>query len=343
MAERIRLGLVGAGWPAWQHIKGYGRIEDVEVAALCDSDEARLQEIGKEYKIPHRYSAFEEMLEKESLDAISVCTPNVLHADMTIRALEKGLHVLCEKPMASSSAMAREMVKKQKETGKILMVGYHRRFGADARFLKAYIDRGEMGELYFARAWWVRRAGIPGMGGWFTNKQMSGGGALIDIGVHILDLGLWFFGYPEIKNLSSSWGSRFGVKGEGSWDEIPGNKKGDPCFDVDDYALAHMTFGNGKSLFLQCSWASHIKEEEAGIEIWGDKCGATLEPLQIFTTRKGVLEDRVPKMTDKNHFDEETRHFIHCIRTGETPISPAEDGLKTMEVIERIYQEGGTR
>ncbi|MBD3392888.1 MAG: gfo/Idh/MocA family oxidoreductase [Chitinivibrionales bacterium] len=337
MSRKLRVGLIGAGWPSWQQMKGYQRIEGVEVAALCDRDPKRLQAIADEYNVPNRYTAYEEMLEKERLDAVSVCSPNALHAEMSMKAMKKGAHVLCEKPMASSSKMAREMVKVSKATNRILMIGYQRRHGNDAQYIKRQISRGRLGDIYFVRAYWVRRCGIPGLGGWFTNKKLSGGGALIDIGVHVLDLGLWFMGYPDVRELTSSWGSKFGTKGLGA---MAGNwraakKKG--AFDVDDYAVAHMTFGKGRSLILQATWATHIKQDEMNIEIWGEKGGARLNPTEIFTTEDGVLETIAPRLRDRWPFEPQMEHFVQCIRRNKKPLSPAEEGVKTVEIIERIY------
>jgi predicted dehydrogenase len=237
MAKKIRVGVIGAGWPAWQHIKGYQRIGGVEVAALCDLDEKRLHGIADEYGIAGRYASYPDMLEQEPLDAVSVCSPNALHAEMSVKAMQKGAHVICEKPMSSDSASARRMVKVSRQTRRILMIGYQRRFAHCAQYLKRQIAKGRFGEIYFVRAHWLRRSGIPGLGGWFTRKEMSGGGALIDIGVHVLDLAMWFLGYPDVKSLSSSWGSRFGAKGLGAMDGVWRAQDKGGTFDVEDYAM----------------------------------------------------------------------------------------------------------
>ena len=341
MAKKLRVGLVGAGWPTWQHIKGYRTCDNVEVAALCDINEKRLHQIADEYKVPKRYVSYEEMFEKEGLDAVSVCSPNALHAEMSIKAMKKGLHVICEKPMASSSKLAKEMIKTSKQTGCTLVIGYQRRHGTNAQYIKRQIESKKLGEIYFARAWWVRRQGIPGMGSWFTQKKMSGGGALIDIGVHMLDLALWFMGYPEPKSVSSSWGSKFGVHGKGSARVTHRGKVGKkPAFDVDDYAVAHLNFGNGRSLILQATWATHIGGDESNIELWGDRAGAKLNPTEIYATTNGTLETITPKLRDVWAFEPQMRHFIDCIRTGKKTISPPEEGLKTVEIIEKIYNNG---
>jgi len=339
MKETIRIGVVGGGWPSWQHMKGYSKIEGVEVVALCDLNEERLHRIADEYGIAQRFTSYDEMFSTADLTAVSVCTPNTLHAEVSVAAMEAGLHVLCEKPMASTSQFAQQIMEARDRTGRIFMMGYQRRYGLAAQYLKSRVDRGDLGEIYFARCWWVRRSGIPGMGGWFTNKSLSGGGSLIDIGVHVLDLGLWYMGFPEVTGVSSSWGSHFGVHGLGG-SEYEAAKGTGSLFDVDDYAVAHVRFGGGRSLILQTSWASHIKQDEVNVELWGTRGGARYSPLEIYTADDGGHQDTIPQFRAYNEFDEETRHFIDCIRTGTAPASTAEEGRVTVDLIERIYREG---
>jgi predicted dehydrogenase len=340
--KKVLVGLVGAGWPTWQHIKGYRKIEGVDVAALCDSDPARLERIADEYEIPKRYRSFDDMLVKERLHAVSICTPNHLHSPMTIQALEQGLHVLCEKPMATTSRDGRAMAEAAQKSGKVLMIAHMMRFFPNAMVLKDFIDKGELGELYFARAWWNRRNGIPGMGTWFTRKAESGGGALIDIGVHILDLALWFMGFPQAKEVTSSFGDRFAHRGKGAMSYGFITQAGLQKCDVEDFAVAHAVFDKGRSLFLQCSWASHIPSYDQGLEIWGEEGGARLcrdgASLEIFTERGGVPVDIQPQAPEGNPFDEESRHFIECIRQGTPPLCLPEEGIRVLELIEKIYQ-----
>jgi predicted dehydrogenase len=176
------------------------------------------------------------------------------------------------------------------------------------------------------------------MGSWFIQKKMAGGGALIDVGVHNLDLALWLMDYPDVQEVSGSVGSRFGVHGRGGMSGFDDRQAQGAAFDVDDYAMAHLNFGNGRSLMLQCSWASHIKEDDSGIELWGEKGGARLDPLRIYTTHRGALEDIVPRLYEVNAFDSEVRHFAECMCSGKEPLLTAEQGCKTVEIIESIYE-----
>lgn len=341
MKSGLRVGLVGAGWPTWQHIKAYKKVEDVEVAALCDSDPERLEAIADEYEVPERYASYETMLKKASLDVVSVCTPNFLHKEMTVKALEAGKHVLCEKPIAVTPGEAREMQKVSKKTKKLLMPAHMMRFDPTLSTLKAFIDGGDLGEIYFIRGWWIRRSGIPGMGGWFTQRDKSGGGVLIDLGVHLLDLILWFMDFPAPRALTSSFGDPFARRGRGAMSYGGHTQYGEERCDVEDYVVAHVTFEGGASLFMQCSWASHIASYDQGLEVWGEEGGARLVPddkdLIIFTERKGVPVNVSPQLPDLNPFDEEIRHFIECIREGTKPLCDTREAVMTLELIEKIY------
>lgn len=339
--QQIRVGVVGAGWPAWQHMRGYQALEGVEVAALCDINESQLKTIADEYGIEERYTDFEQMLSKGNLDCVSVCTPNRTHAELSIAAMKSGLHVLCEKPLASTSLLAQQIIEARNETGMVFLLGHQKRYTPEVRYLKGLIDRGELGEIYFARCTWVRRSGIPGLGGWFTTRELSGGGALIDIGVHVLDLGLWFMGFPEPTGVSASWGSHFGVHGTGTLDYAGGPRK-DGTFDVDDFAVSHVRFGGGRSLVLQTSWASHVRDEQLYLEVWGTRGGARTDPLEIFTTKEGEPVDLKPELGEEDSFLNETSHFIECIRGNQSPMCTAEQGRKTLGIIEQIYAEGET-
>lgn len=340
MSDTIRVGLIGAGWPSWQHMKGYKKIDQVELVALSDVDEQRLNQIADEYGVPKRYTSYHRMLEKEHLDAVSVCTPNFLHAEMSIACMEAGAHVLCEKPMAADVSQARTMIEARDRTDRVFMMGYMRRFGGEAQLLKKYIDQGRLGEVYFARAWTRRRSFIPGMGGWFTQKKKSGGGVLIDMGVHLLDLTLWLMGYPAPVEVCGSYGSKFGAQGKGYQGSPLVQPDGSVLFDVDDYANALVKFGDGRSLLFHGSWASHIKHDEHSLELWGEKAGATLNPLEMYTVEDGVLQDIKPQAPKTSPFEAQTRHFVDCILNGAQPMCTAEEGLRTLEVIEAIYRSG---
>ncbi|MCX8052848.1 MAG: Gfo/Idh/MocA family oxidoreductase, partial [Armatimonadetes bacterium] len=205
----IRVGIVGTGIGR-HHARGYQKCPDVEIRAFCDIDETRARRCAEEYGARDVYTDFREMMKDPEIDAVSVCTPNALHAPVTITAFEAGKHVICEKPLATNAADGRAMVEAGKKAGKIFMMAFNNRFRGDTQLLKKCIEAGELGEIYYAKTGWLRRKGIPGMGGWFTTKSMSGGGPLIDLGVHVLDLTLWLMGNPKPTYVLGSSYAKFG-------------------------------------------------------------------------------------------------------------------------------------
>jgi predicted dehydrogenase len=328
-----KIGVVGAGWPAVQHINGFRKLREIELV-LCDADAKRLEHAAKEHHIEKTFVSYAEMLEQARLDAVCIATPNFLHAQMTEAALARGLHVLCEKPMAMNALEAQRMAAAAERAKKVLMIAYKMRFERENQYLKQLIVDGELGNIYFARAAWVRRRGIPGMGGWFTDKTKSGGGSLIDIGVHVMDLALWFMGYPEMQSVSSSYGSMFGIHGRGGWG---GGVAQGVHFDVDDYAVAHVRFGKGSSMIAQSSWAAHIERDRVEFELWGDKGGAKLNPLAVFSERGGTPVTLTPQLDTGYPFDAQSRAFIDCIRDARENPCPPEQGVAVMKIIDAIY------
>ena len=193
--SKIKVGIIGTGSISHLHIQGYLKNPDVELYALCDINEERVKAAGEKYKVSRIYTDMNEMLKLEELDAVSVCTWNSAHAPCSIAALKAGKHVICEKPMAMNAEEARAMKKAADEAGKLLMIGFVRRFGNDANIIKDYQSTDFLGDIYYAKATYLRRKGNPG--GWFGDKARSGGGPLIDLGVHVIDLTRFLMDNPK--------------------------------------------------------------------------------------------------------------------------------------------------
>jgi predicted dehydrogenase len=332
----MKVGIVGAGGIASYHLKGYRKLDDVELVALCDIDQRRLDKLGEEFGIKKRFSDYRKMLRSAKLDAVSVCTPNRFHKEISMAFLKAGVNVLCEKPMAMNAVEAGQMLEAKIKSGKILMIAHHMRFRDDVNFLKNAIERGELGNIYHIRTAWLRRNGIPGFGSWFTTKSLAGGGVLIDIGVHALDLCMYLLGFPEVVSVAGSVGAYFSDKkeGMGGWGvAVPGGK----C-DVDDYTAALIKFAQGTTLYLELTWASHIKEDKLELTIMGTDGGASLKPFEIFSNRHGYPTDSGIMIKDNDVYSAETAHFIDCVKKNTPPIPKAEDGVKVMRIIDAIYQ-----
>lgn len=323
----VRAAVIGLGWPGMQHLKGYIADVRAEVVAVCDLDAAHAQQVAAEYKIPNVYTNHLEMLENRDIDAVSVCLPNFLHAPMTIDALNAGKHVLCEKPPAGSAAEAQAMADAAARNGKTLMYALVQRFGGNTQLLKQRIDAGELGDVYFGKAGYVRRRGIPiGKEGWFVDKARAGGGALIDIGVHALDCVWWLMGSPKPAEIMGAAYSHFGHL-------VPDNV----TYDVDDATFAQIHFQNGATIVLETTWALNLPGDNY-IKVAGTKAGASLSPFTLYTEENGKEVDKpLDAPAINNSFDEEVKHFVECLVAGKVPISSAEQGVILMQMLDGIY------
>ncbi|PAW77151.1 MAG: dehydrogenase [Verrucomicrobia bacterium Tous-C9LFEB] len=334
--KKLRVGIVGLGMGRG-HITGYQTHPEAEVVAIADSDPVRLAKVGDEFNVPQRYTVAEDMIRKEKLDVVSICTPNKYHKPLTILALKEGAHVLCEKPMAMNAREAREMLAQAKKSKRRIMINFSYRFNDQSFALKKQVEAGVLGEVYFGRTVWHRRRGLPGFGGWFGIKEFSGGGPLIDLGVHRLDLALWLMGYPK-----PTW-----VMGS-AYDPIASElaKKSGKRFDVEDLATGMIKFENGATLILEASWATNQKHNEFMQTIlMGTKGGLTQQNInekydfeaELHVEREGCqfdmkLHPPVPAAKGSMY------HFIDSILADKPHMASGEEGLVVMEILDAIYE-----
>jgi predicted dehydrogenase len=333
--RKLRAGIVGLGIGK-HHLEGYREHPGVEVVAIADTDPARLAGVGDAFGVQGRYPTVEAMLGKERLDILSVCTPNKFHRDIAIRGFEAGCHVLCEKPMAMNAAEGEEMVAAAKKAGKRLMIDFSYRFSEESRALKAQVDSGILGDIYFARTVWHRRRGLPGFGGWFGIKELSGGGPLIDLGVHRLDLALWLMGYPDPVWVMGSTGDSIAR---------PMAERSGKKFTVEDFAAGFVKFRNGATLEIEASWAANIRENELmETRLLGTRAGLLQRNVneeykfeaEIFLEREGCQFDM------KLHPPLPSSHgamysFVEAILTDAPHPAPGEEGLVVMRILDAIY------
>jgi predicted dehydrogenase len=250
----IKVGVIGSGIGR-THLFGYRAQGDaVNIVALCDVNKTRLNIVADEFDIPLRYTDIDQLLASGEVEAVSICLPNHLHAPVAVAALEAGLHVLCEKPLAENMASAQNVVDAVEKGPTKFMMCFNRRYRRDVQWMKQLVDSGQLGQIYQVKAGWIRETGIP-VGGWFSNKAMSGGGPLIDLGVHILDSVMWLLDYPKPLTVSGNVQANFGPRHIKQWG------KADPTlsFDVEDSATAFIRLDNDIILNLETSWASHSK------------------------------------------------------------------------------------
>ncbi len=345
--EKLKVGVIGTGSISLEHLNAYKKHPGVEIYALCDVDETLLKKRGDEFNVTRLYTNVEDMLRLPDLQAVSVCAWNAAHAPITIAALKAGKHVLCEKPMATSAKDAEAMQKAAKESGKLLMIGFVRRFGNDCAILRDFINQGSFGDIYFAKATYLRRKGNPG--GWFGDKSRSGGGPLIDLGVHVIDLTRYLMGNPKPVSV-------YGATFQKLFDRK--NAKSDPGYraagatdhdicDVEDLASAMIRYDNGAVVTVEASFSLNIAKPVGRIELFGTKAGAKLEPeLEIYTEMNGYLADVTLPMRTSLSFDglfqNEIAHFVDCVTAGVPCLSPAEDGVTLMKILDAIYESAAT-
>lgn len=338
---QINVALIGAGTISHCHMQAYRKLPGVRVVAVCDINEERAEQFSRTYDIPHRYSNHRDLLSAEQLDAVSVVTWNNAHAPITIDALQAGVHVLCEKPLALNTAQALEMERAAGRSGKVLMPGFCTRYEEGARLLKNMADSGELGKLYHVKATFLRRCGNPG--GWFADGTLSGGGPVIDLGVHVLDLARYFTGSPQALTVSATVNRHIGSRADV---QAPGRyMSADYAADtnVEDSAMALIRFDNGVALSFETSWSHHVKEDVLQMEVFGSRAGASLYPhVEVSSDRFGYLTDTRSRHTNHEDspnydFDAEIAHFAACVRGEQTPLCQPDDGVEIMRIVDAIY------
>lgn len=332
--NKLRMGVIGLGM-GYGHAKGFYAHPAAELVALCDLDSVRLQTVADELDVMQRYTNATEMFRQAELDAVGIAVPNRLHAPLTIAALGHGLHVLCEKPMACTVNEAKRMQAAADKADKNLMIDFSFRFTPASFALKEQVEAGVIGDIYFGRSAWHRRRGIPG--GWFVDKHMAGGGPLLDLGVHRLDLALWLMGYPEPVAVSGS-----------TYDHIAQQEQQN--YNVEDLACGLIKFANGATLVLEASWALNIAERERMYtELYGTKGSLSQYNVkggyefigEVFTHEgdsffNKTLEDRVAPTPSA--FTE----FIDSIVDQRLPLATGVEGIKLMKILAGIYKSAET-
>jgi predicted dehydrogenase len=344
--QSFRVAFIGAGTIVRVgHIPNFQRLPNVETVAVCDVNEARVQELAAATNVPQTYTDYKEMLAEVKPDITVIATPNVFHKPMSIDALKGGSHVLCEKPLALTYADAQEMFAVAKANNKILTVGTHYRWSDPVQMAKAHAKAGFFGRIYAARTVWHRRSGIPGYGSWFTNKDLAGGGGLLDIGVHALDRALYVMDYPEPVRVSGALFSELGPRGLGlgGWGSDIFKPDANTRFDVDDLAWAFVRFANGAVLQFQVSWAVNYADT-FGAEIMGTEGGAYIgdrDKVELYTTLNGQKADiklEVPR-NPANSYQKQVENFVrHLGGDSEAEIVTPEQALTSVRIVDGIIR-----
>ncbi|MDL2288492.1 Gfo/Idh/MocA family oxidoreductase [Oscillospiraceae bacterium OttesenSCG-928-F05] len=348
MASKVKIGIVGTGTISNEHIAAYKKNPDVELYAFCDVNADRLNQMGKTYGVSRLFTDLDAMLALPELDAVSICVWNSEHAPCAIKALKAGKHVLCEKPMARTVAEAEEMLRVSKEMNKLLMIGFVRRFGEDCNVIKSFIDSDKLGDIYYAKVRCLRRKGNPG--GWFGEKARSGGGPLIDLGVHLIDFVKYVTGKPEPVSVYGATFNKLGARGntKDPLDYIAASATDHDICDVEDMATALIRFDNGLVLSVEASYSLNVKEGgRQSIEIFGSKGGLRLAPnLEYFSEMNGYMTNTElfspVAFTMESIFTNEINHFVDCIKGRAECLNPPEDGVSLMRILCSVYESAAS-
>ncbi len=343
MQNEVRLGIIGAGWPGQQHARAIRALPGAELAALAEPNDSRSAEFSASYAPARLYQDYGDLLGEPTLDAVVICLPNHLHFPVTLAALRAGKHVLCEKPPTLNAPAMRLLQAEAEKRGLIYFFSRQFRFTSAMRLARDLISRDELGKIYFADAVWVRARGIPsGLGAWFTDKQRSGGGALIDIGIHALDSAWYLMGTPRPVSVTASVFQNFK------------HLVAARVFDVEDSAFAFIRFENDAVVQLKTSWAGNLTDEipEGQIfgrelnncTVYGKKATVRLKPLTLFQDVNGKLVDEaLEPENNTDSFELQMQNFVDAIRGAAAPVNNAQQAVYLMEMLDAIYLSSRSR
>jgi len=341
----IKVGIIGAGGVArTRHIEGWRRLAErgVQIAAIADIDRKRAAQMADEVGAPHVFTDFRRLVALSDVDVVDICTPTCAHKAQAVASLRAGKHVLCEKPMCVNPAEGRAIIEAVRESGRKFMVAQHQRFSLAAQAAKKLVGSGTLGDVYHIRCHALRRRLLPGAPT-FIYKRYSGGGPLLDIGCHILDLALHFVGFPKPAAIMGSATTQLAHRADmfsewGDWD-----RKG---FDVEDFACGFVRFTNGATLILETSWLLNTEQrEDFGLRLFGTEAGLSFPEMIVYGQRDGVLTDtELTGITDNMHpHAREIQAFYECIVNDAPSPVPADQNIHVIRILWALYQSSARR
>jgi predicted dehydrogenase len=342
----VKVGVVGVGWAGQQHIKAYAAMDGVTLVGIAGLEEETRTQLAEEFGVAVSVARWEDLLEVDGLEAISVAVPTFLHAPIATAALSRGIHVLSEKPIALNGEQADAMVAAARSAGRVLDVAFNHRRRGDVQKLRELIEEGRLGRPYYTKAWWLRRTGIPTLGSWFTQSSLAGGGPLVDIGVHVLDFALYLLGNPAVKSVSASTYDLLGTNGFGG--SKASSKTGEGhAFDVEDLATVFMRLEDGGTLLLEASWAMHRADgDQFGATLYGTEAGAEwyvddyvpVGSLKLFGDVDGRATVESFRAETGGAHPEVVADFVAKIRSGDWSLHDGRAAAELARVVDAAYQ-----
>lgn len=326
--ERVKIGLVGVGWVAQVvHLPILTHMPEAEVVAICDRDKARARVVAEKFGIKKLYTEFDQMLKQEDLTAVIVCTSTDAHKDVTLASLQAGKDVLVEKPIARRYDEALAMAEMAKQTKQKLMVGMNHRFRPDTMILKSFLEAKELGKIFYTKVGWLRkkRSDIA----WLTQKEKSGGGVFIDLGIVILDMAFWMMGYPDAMKVSAT--------------HFQHTTKS-----VEDTSIVSITLKNGSVINIEVSWSMTLDDDVYYCYVFGTEGSASLNPLRINKELHGSLVNLAPTKIDppqhlfRRSYENELKHFLGAVKNVHPVISTADEAVQRMRIVDAVYKSART-
>lgn len=322
--QKVKIGVIGLGSIAQLvHLPNLSKLENAELVAVSEVKKNRLITIADKFNVVERYSDYNEMLEKSEIEAVIIATPTNTHKDIAIDCLNAGKDVLVEKPLARTYAEAKAVVDAAKKNKRKLMVGMNLRYRPDTMLLRSIVSSGEIGEPFYTKCGWVRRQSSEEK--WFTKKEEAGGGVIIDLGIHLLDLALWLMNYPEVDSVSCK--------------NYFHNTK-----NVEDTSISFLKFKNDSLINLEVSWSLPTDKDHFYLSVFGTKGSFTLSPLHVYKRINNEILDLTPAQIDnattlfKKSYLNELKSFVGAVKELNPLLSPGEEALERMKIIEAMYQ-----
>jgi len=322
--EKVKIGVIGLGWISQlTHLPVLLKLPEAEVVAVCDRDRAKARLVAEKFGIKRTYYDYQQMLQAEELHAVIVATSTDAHKEVAIGALRAGKEVLVEKPIAPRYSDAVEMAEVARETHRKLMVGMNHRFRPDTMILKGFIEANELGKIFYTRTGWLKRRGTDSA--WVTQKEKSGGGVFVDLGIVMLDMALWMMGYPDVKRVSAATYKH-------------------KTRQVEDTALVSLTLKNGARVQIDVSWSLCVEDDVYFCHAYGTEGSASLNPLLINKELKGTIVNLAPTKSEAPHnvfkrsYENEIKHFVGAVRGLHQIISTADEAVQRMKIVDAVYK-----
>lgn len=345
MAKRstVNVAVVGAGAIGLNHIENFQKHPEARVVVVAETNAQRGREAVERFNVPELVSDYRDLLGRSDIDVISIALPNFLHASVSIESLNAGKHVMLDKPLATNARDAARVLATAKKNRRKFMVGQNQRFSREAQTVKKLVLDGKLGEVYHARAQWLRRSGIPRIGSWFTQTEFAGGGCTYDIGVHVLDLALHLMGEFDAAAVSGQTYAKYGPRGlgEGTWgkSEVNASKP----FNVDDFCVALIKLESGRTVQLEVSWAAAQEQRDVnGVQLFGTEGGAKTNPLTFSSACPAGYQTTEIKPEASLVPDNRMAHFIDVVRGKAKPFVLPEQSLMVQKILDAIYKSSAT-